>query len=226
MKNNVIELENIEKIYDSREKIVGIKDISLNFKYGKLYAITGHSGSGKSTLLQVIGLLKDKTAGTYKLFGYDVDSISDSKKTDIRNENIGFIFQDFYLDEDINALENIMLPYYISRKKDYKSRKAQILKEFENIGIKGKENKSPKELSAGQKARVAFLRALVNNPDVILADEPTGNLDKDNEKMLFKMLKQLAKEGKCVIVVSHSKEINRYADIKIAIENGTVYYEK
>ena len=135
------------------------------------------------------------------------------------------MFQDFYLDEDIKAIENVMLPYYISQKKDYKEKQKSIYQMFNEFNITGKELNYPKCLSTGEKARVSLMRALINNPDIILADEPTGNLDKDNEKMIFEKLKKYASEGKCVIVVSHSSEVSEYADVIIRIEKGIITYE-
>ncbi|MCX4364563.1 MAG: ABC transporter ATP-binding protein [Bacilli bacterium] len=227
MNDNIIELVNIEKNYTPNEQqINGINNATVNFKRGKMYAIIGHSGSGKSTLLQIIGLLKEKTSGKYMLFNTDTDTMDESKKAQMRNKHIGFMFQEFHLDEDISTIENIMLPYYISSQKNYKEKREEILKWFKLLEIEGKEKKLPSELSTGQNAKIAFMRALVNNPEIILADEPTGNLDKDNEKTLFELLKKLAHEGKCVIVVSHSQEIKKYADTIITIENGMVKYEK
>lgn len=227
MNENIIELINVDKNYTPNEQqINGINNATINFKQGKMYAIIGHSGSGKSTLLQIIGLLKEKTSGKYMLFNTDIDTMSDAKKAQMRNKHIGFMFQEFYLDEDIPAIENIMLPYYISSKKNYKEKKEDVYKNFKLLNIEGKEKKLPSELSTGQNAKIALMRALVNNPEIILADEPTGNLDKDNEKTILDLLKKLADKGKCVIVVSHSQEIKKYADIIISIENGKVKYEK
>ncbi len=227
MEKNIIELKNLTKTYIlNKQEIIGIKNINLKFKCGKLHAIVGHSGSGKSTLLQIIGLLKDKTTGTYKLLGQDIDKMNGIEKAKLRNKHIGFIFQDFYLDEDINALENIMLPYYISHERNYSFKKNQVIENFKLLGIEGKEKNRPKELSSGQNAKVAFMRALVNDPEIILADEPTGNLDQENENLILDLLKKLANEGKCVIVVSHSPKIKEYADVVISIEEGNATYEK
>ncbi len=226
MNNKIIELENVKKIYKvDNNDFIALNINNISFEKGKFYAIIGHSGSGKSTLLQIIGLIKDKTNGTYKLFGKNVDEMNNNEKANIRNKNIGFMFQDFYLDEDIKAIENVMLPYYISQKKDYKEKQKSIYQMFNEFNITGKELNYPKCLSTGEKARVSLMRALINNPDIILADEPTGNLDKDNEKMIFEKLKKYASEGKCVIVVSHSSEVSEYADVIIRIEKGIITYE-
>lgn len=176
-------------------------------------------------MLQLLGLIKNKTSGNINILNMDVDNMTPKDKAMFRNKYIGFMFQNFYLDDDISAIENVMLPYYISNKKNYKEKKFEVYQMFKDLNISGKENSKPKELSSGQLAKVSIMRALINNPQIILADEPTGNLDCDNEKIVFEMLKRLANEGKCVIVVSHSSEVKDYCDILISIENGSVNYE-
>lgn len=227
MKNEkVITLKNVKKSYilDGKE-FIALNETSISFEKGKFYAIIGHSGSGKSTLLQLLGLIKEKTSGSISILNKDVDNMTAKEKATFRNKFISYMFQDFYLDNDISAMENVMLPYYISGQKKYKEKKAEVHEMFKKLNISGKENNKPKELSAGQLARISIMRALVNNPQIILADEPTGNLDQDNEKLIFEMLKSLANEGKCVIVVSHSSEVKHYSDVLISIENGSVNYE-
>lgn len=223
---NIIILKNVKKSYavDGKE-FNALNETSISFKKGKFYAIVGHSGSGKSTLLQLLGLIKNKTSGNINILNMDVDNMTPKDKAMFRNKYIGFMFQNFYLDDDISAIENVMLPYYISGQKKYKEKKAEVHEMFKDLNISGKENNKPKELSAGQLARISIMRALINNPQIILADEPTGNLDRDNEKLIFEMLKSLANEGKCVIVVSHSSEVKDYCDVIISIENGSVNYE-
>lgn len=223
---NIITLKNVKKSYavDGKE-FNALNETSISFKKGKFYAIVGHSGSGKSTLLQLLGLIKNKTSGNVNILNMDVDNMTPKDKAMFRNKYIGFMFQNFYLDDDISAIENVMLPYYISNKKNYKEKKLEVYQMFKDLNISGKENSKPKELSSGQLAKVSIMRALINNPQIILADEPTGNLDRDNEKIVFEMLKRLANEGKCVIVVSHSSEVKDYCDILISIENGSVSYE-
>lgn len=223
---NIITLKNVKKSYavDGKE-FNALNETSISFKKGKFYAIVGHSGSGKSTLLQLLGLIKNKTSGNINILNTDVDNMTAKDKAMFRNKYIGFMFQNFYLDDDISAIENVMLSYYISNKKNYKEKKLEVYQMFKDLNISGKENSKPKELSSGQLAKVSIMRALINNPQIILADEPTGNLDRDNEKIVFEMLKRLANEGKCVIVVSHSSEVKDYCDILISIENGSVSYE-
>lgn len=222
----ILELKTVKKSYNlNGSEFVALNETNLVFETGKFYAIVGHSGSGKSTLLQIIGLIKSKTSGTYNIYDKNVDEMNNDEKALFRNKYIGYMFQNFCLDEDINALENVMLPYYISNKKDYNLKKVEVKNMFKELGIENKEKQKPKKLSSGEQARVSIMRALVNNPSIILADEPTGNLDQDNEKLVFNLLKEETKKGKCVIVVSHSNEVKYYCDVLITIESGCVNYE-
>lgn len=222
-KKYVIEIEGLKKDYYIKERTIKVLDnLNVNFEYGKLYAIMGHSGSGKSTLVSIMGLFEDITEGSYKINGYETYLLSSNEEADIRKKEIGFIFQDFLLDPHLKAIENIMLPMIINKEISANERRKKANKLLEEVDLLDRANHFPKELSGGEKQRVAIARALANNPNIILADEPTGNLDEDSENNIFEILKNLSKKGKCVIVVSHSNEIKKYADVVYKLKNGNL----
>lgn len=221
---DAIVVKNLTKIYGkNNKKVEALKKFNQNFKYGTFYLINGHSGSGKSTLLRLIGLIDKPTTGKIYINDKCMTNLSNTDLAKLRNDNIGFIFQDFYLDKYLTATENVTIPMLINKK--YKNRKEIVSKSIElleMIGLKNRINHYPREMSGGEQQRVAIARALANNPDIILADEPTGNLDIKNEKFIFENLKTLAKSGKCVIMVSHSKDAEQYADEIIEISEGVI----
>ncbi|MCX4254088.1 MAG: ABC transporter ATP-binding protein [Bacilli bacterium] len=219
-------LEDVRKVYKTKtNEVVGLDNVSYNFLKGKFYAIMGHSGSGKSTLIKIMGLMEPLTSGTYKIENKDVSFLKDEELSKLRMKHIGFIFQDFYLDEHLKAYENVMLPMLINKEIKSQERKDRANKILIKLGLEERLNHYPKELSGGEQQRVSLARALANNPNIILADEPTGNLDEENEKMVFEDLKALAKDGKCVVVVSHSNIIKDYADIVLKIAKGKISEE-
>lgn len=216
-----MELKNISKVFKRKdEEIIALNDVSFRFEMGKLYGIMGHSGSGKSTLINIIGLLETPSDGSYILDKKDVSKLSDNELASLRLKTIGFVFQDYFLDENMTALENVMLPLLINKELNFKEKEEKASKLLNEVGLDKRIKHFPKELSGGEKQRVAIARALANEPKIILADEPTGNLDEENEKIILDTLKKLSKEGKCVIVVSHSEEIKKYADKLIKIKSG------
>lgn len=222
---DMVTVESCSKSYKkNKEVILALKNISYSFKKGIFYSIMGPSGSGKSTLINILGGLIEPDNGKVLYFGSTIRG--DNNLSKLRNQHIGMIYQSFLLNENMTALENVLLPTYINH--SYKSsdnvvRCRQILQE---LGLKKRENHYPKELSGGEQQRVAIARALVNNPDIILADEPTGNLDKKNEEYVFKLLKKLSTDGKCVIVVSHNEKILKYSDINLELEEGELREKK
>lgn len=219
-------IEKISKVYNTKNTYVeAIKEISYQFEQGKFYAIMGHSGSGKSTFILLLGLLETPTSGKYTLNGKNVENLTEKETAKIRNETIGFIFQDFYLDEYLTACENVMLPMLINKNINNIERKERALHLLKRLGLEERITHFPKELSGGEKQRVAIARALANDPKIILADEPTGNLDEENEKKILEILKKQSQEGKCVIVVSHSNEIKKYADELLTIKEGRLNKE-
>lgn len=219
-----IKVINLSKNYSKKKKAVeAIKNVNIDFEYGKFYLIIGHSGSGKSTLLRLLGLIDRPSSGEIFINDKNVNNLKNKELATIRNKSIGFIFQEFYLDKYLTAIENVTIPALIN--KENKSKKEVISKSLnllKNVGLKDRINHYPKELSGGECQRVAIARALVNDAKIILADEPTGNLDIKNEEMIFQKLKDLTKDGKCVIMVSHSKDAKEYADKIINIEEGTI----
>ena len=217
-----MKVKNIEKIYQTKEeKIIALNCFSYEFKKGMFYGVMGPSGSGKSTLIKILGLMDDFSSGEYILDDINILNIDDNAKAELRNNKLGFIFQDYKLDSYLTALENVMLPMLInksiSQKHDKKKRALDLL---HIVGMSNRNKHFPKELSGGEQQRVCIARALANNPDYILADEPTGNLDEENEKIVLDLLKSLSRNGKCVICVSHSNEILKYADKVLILKNG------
>lgn len=216
-------LENITKIYQTKEReITALNNINYTFSKGKFYAIMGHSGSGKSTLISIMGLIEPYTSGKYYINGKDTSKLNDQELSYLRMKYFGFIFQDYYLDEHLNAYENVILPMLINKEISKKYRKDKALSLLSKVDLKERINHFPKEMSGGEQQRVAIARALANDPEIILADEPTGNLDRQNEELIFQELKKLSKEGKCIVVVSHSDEVKKYADIIIELDKGNM----
>ena len=217
----VIELKGINKIYKKgNEEVRALEDIDLAFEKGKFYAIMGHSGSGKSTLISLLGLMNKFDSGDYLVNEKSTNDLKELEASKLRMKEIGFVFQEFYLDEYMTALDNVILPMLINKEIDKQNREKIAIDLLKKFKLEGRESHLPHELSGGEKQRVCIARALANNPSIILADEPTGDLDEENEKMIFDYLKQLSTEGKCVIVVSHSNEVKNYADILIELKSG------
>ena len=222
-----MKLINVNKSYNtSYGKLQILKNISVSFEKGKFYAIMGRSGSGKSTLVNILGLLDDFDDGDYYLNNTNVKQLNDKTKSKIRGLNIGFVFQSFYLNKNLTAYENIILPTYINDKMDDTKRKNRALNIMKKLEIIDRREHKPSSLSGGEQQRVAIARALINNPDIIIADEPTGNLDSSNELEVLKILKEISKQGKIVIVVSHNPIIKNYADILYKINDGKISEEK
>lgn len=214
-------IESLEKIYNtSTEKVIALTNFSYKFEKGKFYAIMGTSGSGKSTLIKILGLMDVLTSGKYFINEKDVSSLNDTELSSIRMNNIGFIFQDYYLDKNLRAYENVMVPMLINKSIEKEKRKTRACELLKTLGLGDRLKHFPKELSGGEQQRVCIARSLANNPDNILADEPTGNLDENNEVRIMQILKQLSKSGKCIIVVSHSNEILKYADEVLKLKGG------
>lgn len=219
----ILKVKNLVKnYYKDNEKIEAVNNISYNFEKGKFYAIMGPSGSGKSTFLHLIGTLDTYDEGSVFINNIDVSSLDDLQLSKIRKEEIGFVFQSFYLNNNMKAYENVIMPIMLD-KIPYKDKKEKGITILNSLGLEKRVNHYPSELSKGECQRVAIARALINNPNIILADEPTGNLDSKNERNIFELLKELSFEGKCVIVVSHNEEIKKYADVVLKIRDGKLY---
>lgn len=220
----IITIEDITKTYKTKKRDVEVlKNIDLTFSLGKFYVIMGPSGSGKSSLFNILGLVDTPSSGTYKINGIDITKLTDKSSSIIRMNNIGFVFQDFNLDPYLNALENVMMPLYLNKKIKKEDREKISKDILTKLNLENRLEHFPNELSGGEAQRVAIARALVNNPNIILADEPTGNLDEELETEIFKILKSLTKENKCVIVVSHSSKIKEYADVVYTLKDGKIF---
>lgn len=213
----IITLNHVCKKY---KHINAVDDVTLNIAKGFFYAIKGHSGSGKTTLLNIMGTLDNPTNGIVMVNNFNILTLHDKEKSLIRMKKIGFIFQEFYLNETFKAYENVMVPMFINPELKSYNLKDRAVRILGNLGLIDRVNHYPSTLSGGEKQRVAIARALANNPDCILADEPTGNLDKDNEIMVLKILKQLSLDGKAVVVVSHNDEVLKYADYAFEMSQG------
>lgn len=219
----IITIKDITKTYKTKKRDVEVlKNIDLTFSLGKFYAIMGPSGSGKSTLFNILGLVDTPSSGAYKINGIDTTKLTDKSSSIIRMNNIGFVFQDFNLDPYLNALETVMMPLYLNKKIKKEDREKISKDILTKLNLENRLEHFPNELSGGEAQRVAIARALVNNPNIILADEPTGNLDEELETEIFKILKSLTKENKCVIVVSHSSKIKEYADVVYTLKDGKI----
>ncbi len=222
----VIHTEHIKKYYIMGDiEVRALNDISLDVYKGELAAIMGPSGSGKSTLMNILGCLDRPTGGIYKLGGELVSEMNDSQLADVRNRKIGFVFQSFNLLSRSTALENVMLPtLYSKNKANAKQRAIDVL---ELVGLGARVNHKPKEMSGGQQQRVAIARALINDPEIIMADEPTGNLDSKSGKEIMELLIRLNKEqGKTIILVTHDPKIGRQVPRVISVFDGMLGSEE
>lgn len=222
----ILELSNIYKDYYQEEMVVPVlKDINLSIKEGEYLAIMGPSGSGKTTLMNLIGCLDRPTKGDYFLEGEDVSGYKDKELSDVRLNSIGFVFQNFHLLPKLSALDNVALPLSYAGI-PVKERKEIAKKALERVGLGDRIDFMPNQLSGGQKQRVAIARALVNNPKIVLADEPTGALDSKSGVAVMELFRQLNEEGVTVIMITHNEEIAEYAKRIIYIFDGEIVKEK
>jgi putative ABC transport system ATP-binding protein len=219
---SLIEIRDIYKIYNPGENEVRALDgIDLTVEHGEFLAIVGQSGSGKSTLMNMLGLLDIPTSGTYTLDGVDVANMTDDELSEIRNKEIGFIFQGFNLIPSLTAVENVELPLvYRGMKKDERNKLA--LEALERVGLSHRLDHLPKQMSGGQQQRVAIARAVAARPPIILADEPTGNLDSHSGVEVMKILHELHEEGRTVILITHDNDIANEAQRVIRIQDGQI----
>ncbi len=219
--NSIIKIENLEKTFTSGlSKLNVLKGINLEIKKGEIVAIVGESGSGKSTLLNMIGGLDHSSRGKITISGKEITSLNEDELTYIRNKKIGFVFQFHNLLLDFTALENVMLPF-LAKKFNKLEAKKRAEKLLNDVGLEKRLDHKPGELSGGEQQRVAVARALINEPEIILADEPTGNLDLDNSETVRKLLWGLAKKyGLTLIVVTHNLEIAKMADRMLTLYYG------
>ena len=220
----MIELTNLTKIYDTGElKVTGLDSISFRCEKGEMVSIMGHSGSGKSTMMNILGCLDRPTSGTYRLDGVDVASLNDDQLAKIRNEKLGFVFQSYNLLPKISAQQNVALPLIYSGQ-DHRMQRAMTALEAVGIAVRAKH--LPSEMSGGEKQRVAIARALINNPKVILADEPTGNLDTATSHSIMTLFTDLNKKGITVVIVTHEEDIAGYTHRTIYVRDGKIVEDK
>ena len=218
----IITVDNINKTYKNGSlELQVLKNISFKVDKGEFLAIMGSSGSGKSTMMNILGCLDNQYEGRYILDGIDISKSTENELSEIRNKKIGFIFQSFNLLPRLTALENVELPLvYSSIPKEKRHKRANEL--LEMVGLKDRTHHRPNELSGGQRQRVAIARALANNPSIILADEPTGNLDSKSEGEIIEILQKLNKMGKTIVIVTHEPSIGEIAERKIVFKDGEI----
>jgi putative ABC transport system ATP-binding protein len=218
----LLELDNISKIYKTGgSTLAALDNINININSGEFTAITGASGSGKSTMMNLLGLLDAPTSGTYRFMGEDTAKMSEKKLTRLRNKSIGFIFQSFNLIPTLTAEENVELPL-IYRGVTLSERRVLTASALEAVGISHRKTHRPSELSGGQQQRVAIARAIAASPSLILADEPTGNLDSSASKTVMSLLKALHSDGATVVIITHDPKIAGSAERVITVSDGRV----
>lgn len=224
--SNIIKLENIQKYYKvGKEKFHVLKSLSLDIESGEFVMIMGKSGSGKTTLLNVLGFLDKFDDGDYIFNGENVTNLNENQRSTFRNKNIGFVFQQFNLIETLDVYQNVELPliYDASLRK---SEREKIVKEkLESVGLLDKIKQPPLQLSGGQQQRIAIARSLVNNPQLIFADEPTGALDSETSEEIMNLLKELNNQGKTIIMVTHDADLVKYATKVVRLKDGVLSLE-
>ncbi len=223
---NLIELSKISKTYcPGKVKLEVLKNISLNIKEGEFVAIRGPSGSGKSTLMHIMGFLDVANTGVYKFEEKRIRTIKEEALAEIRNRKIGFVFQSFYLLPRMTAKENVMLPLIYANKTE-KEQSVIATNNLKVVGLGNRLDHKPNELSGGEQQRVAIARALSNNPNVIFADEPTGNVDTKSASEIMEIFKKLNKEGHTVVIITHDKNVAEYAHRIINLKDGVIISDK
>ena len=221
----MITLKNIKKVFKTDEvETWALQNVDLEVSKGEFVAVMGPSGCGKSTLLNILGLLDTPTQGTYMLNGKDVSQMSEDERTDLRKGQLGFVFQSFNLIDELNVTENVELPLlYMGTSK--KERRQQVKDVIERVAMAHRAQHFPAQLSGGQQQRVAIARAVISHPQIILADEPTGNLDSKHGMEVMDLLKQLHEEGTTIIMVTHSQRDANYADRIVNLFDGEIVSE-
>ena len=224
----LLDVQHVKKVYKTRfqgNQVEALKDIHFTVDEGDYVAIMGESGSGKSTLLNILAMLDKPTEGKVYLNGTDTATIKNSQASSFRREKLGFVFQDFNLLDTLSVKDNILLPLVLSRRPITEMMKKLVVT-CNDLGINSLQEKYPYEISGGQKQRVAVARAIITDPEILLADEPTGNLDEANEVMVIEIFKQLHKEGATIIVVTHDPEVGDEAMRKITLDYGKIVDDK
>ncbi|WP_332524683.1 ABC transporter ATP-binding protein [Terrisporobacter sp.] len=225
--NSLIKIENMEKYYKiGKDRLHVLKSINLDIKKGEFIMIMGKSGSGKTTLLNILGFLDRFEEGKYIFNDEDVTNLNENQRSEFRNRNIGFVFQQFNLVESLNIYQNVELPLVYDGKLNKKERDAIIKEKLELVDLLDKQNSKPLHLSGGQQQRIAIARALVNNPELIFADEPTGALDSETAEVVMEILKLLNEQGKTIIMVTHDSDLVKYATRVVRLKDGVFNNEK
>ena len=221
----MIKIENVKKVFRTEDvETWALREVSLEVKAGEFVAIMGPSGCGKSTLLNILGLLSSPSEGTYMLDGKDVSTLSESDRIKLRKGALGFVFQSFNLIDELNVSENIELPL-LYMGVSAKERKEAVKAVIDRVAMGHRAKHFPAQLSGGQQQRVAIARAVISNPKLILADEPTGNLDSKNGREVMELLKELHREGTTIVMVTHSQRDASYADRTINLFDGQIVNE-
>jgi putative ABC transport system ATP-binding protein len=224
---HLIDLQGIRKIFYTAEvETWALDDIHLNIDQGEYVSISGPSGCGKSTLLNVIGLLNSPTEGKYLFSGQDVTSLPPAEQARVRNRDIGFIFQAFNLIADMSASENVELPLTYRKELNPKQRRDLVVTALEQVNIPERQKHFPAQLSGGQQQRVAIARALAGTPKVLLADEPTGNLDSKNAQLIMDLLAELHRQGSTIVMVTHDQHWAEQADRQISLFDGKIVEDR
>ena len=219
--NNIIELNNISKIFDNKKKITVLKNLNFKFKKGKIYSLSGPSGSGKSTLLNLISLIDRPSSGNIKIDNQNINHNEIEINDKIRSNNIGIVYQEKNLLPDFTAIENVCLAS-LAANNNQKIAEKESLKIIQKVGLKDRTNHYPSELSGGELQRIALSRAIVNKPRIVLADEPTGSLDHENANQIFNLLFKLKNKDRVIIFATHNRFFANKADYKISLSNGKI----
>ena len=216
----MIKLTGINKIYRTNEiETVALENVNLEVNKGEFLSIMGPSGCGKSTLLNIMGLLDAPTGGTIEIAGTKVDGMKDKELAAFRNQKLGFVFQSFHLINSLNVLDNVELPL-LYRKVSAKERRHLAEEVLKKVGLSHRMRHMPTQLSGGQCQRVAIARAIIGNPEIILADEPTGNLDEENEQRVLDLLTDLHRQGRTIVMVTHNPALGKFADRIVRLQHG------
>ena len=219
--SNIIELNNISKIFNNQKKITVLKNLSFKFKKGKIYSLSGPSGSGKSTLLNLLSLIDRPSSGNIKIDNRNINHNEIEINDKIRSSNIGIVYQEKNLLPDFTAIENVCIAS-LAANNNHKIAEQESLKIIQKVGLKDRANHYPSELSGGEMQRIAISRAIVNKPRIILADEPTGSLDHENANQIFNLLFKLKNKDRVIIFATHNRFFANKADYKISLSNGKI----